>query len=271
MRPHARIGWKKKNAMWQIQATLFTSWWGQVRWALRSAATAQSLALAYNGHDSVMVHFTRKKKCMRNSWYFSSGLLPGMHIASWRLPRLAGCWILGRHPPVQCWAAPAAWATLSSWVKAASWAKKKKEKSFIFEVCTKWVLTTYDHQLGGDMRILRDLRNSGHRSTITCQELLVVSGSNTWAYLGLVRGQQAGHLWMCVSQRLREMWRPGKSHMPGQHQSAVTEAWLFLPEVICFCGAAFQPDDDFWAKSCFICARAFVVGTFFLVLDKHVI
>jgi len=53
-------------------------------------------------------------------------------------------------------------------------------------------------------------------------------------------------------------------------RSAVTEAWLSLPEVTCFLGAAFQPDDNFQAKSCFICARAFVVGTFFLVLDKHV-
>jgi len=193
-----------------------------------------------------------------------------MHIASWRLPRLVGCRILGTHPPVRHWAAPAAWATLSLWVKVASWAKKKKEKSFIFEVYTKRVLTMYDCQLGGNMRILRDLRNSGCRSTITCQELLVVSGSNMWAYLGLVQGQQEGHLWTCVSQRLREMWRPRKSHTLGQCWSAVTEVWLSLPKVTRFLGAAFQPDDDFQAKFCFICARAFIVGTFFLVLDEHV-
>ena len=69
-------------------------------------------------------------------------------------------------------------------------------------------------------------------------------------------------------QRLREMWRPRKSHMPGQRRSAVTEAWLSLPEVTRFLGVAFWPDDDFQAKSYFICARAFVVGTFFLVLDE---
>jgi len=75
---------------------------------------------------------------------------------------------------------------------------------------------------------------------------------------------------MCVSQRLREIWRPGKSHMLGQRWSAVTEAWLSLPEVTHFLGVAFWPDNDFQAKSCFICARAFIVGTFFLVLDERV-
>ena len=85
-----------------------------------------------------------------------------------------------------------------------------------------------------------------------------------------MRGQQVGHLWTCVLQRLREMWRPRKSHVLGQRRSAVTEAWLSLPKVTHFLGAAFQPDDDFQAKSCFICTRAFVVDTFFLVLDEHV-
>jgi len=55
------LGRKKKHTMQQAQETLFTSWWGQVRWAWRPAATAHLLASAYNAHDSVTVHFTRKK------------------------------------------------------------------------------------------------------------------------------------------------------------------------------------------------------------------
>jgi len=220
---HARIGWKKKITWLQIQATLFAFCLGQGMVTSSSAATAQCLASTYNIHDSVIVHFTRKKKnCTIKLWYFSSECWPWMHIASWRLPTLARhgiwTWCWGQPPWVQRQLVATSWATLSSWLKTAIWTKKFWKWKCFF-CCTHkmsthhaWLPIQRLSQQGSDPEGPEGQQPREHHYLLG---LLVVSGSNTWAYLGLEWGRQARHLWTHMSSRLRGVWWPGKSQVLG--------------------------------------------------------